>query len=1057
MFEYSGGVYDRQEREFLGYAQVVARQLDTGDGNKVYRSVTEQFRVDSVYTAGLPVKSFTTDAAGKKYVETEHTYTIRNVGVPGGAVDLGSETATLFPFVSRTDTRFFEGGTTAGKSTYVTADYDGRGNQISQVDAGESGVGDDVSAVTGYTDCANGVDVADDITVTVDGVVKRKRETSVDCATGETREVRAKLADGTTSTTVLGYSASGNLDTVEGPANKDGQRSKLTYTHDAAVDTYVASVTDHFGYSSASTYDPKFGVVLTSTDTNNQTVTSTYDKVGRLDTVTGPYEAGTGKVTIAIEYHLGADVPYAVTRHIDKQADGTYKADTIDTVTFIDGLGRVVQTKADAALHTSEAAGAGDKMVVSGQVVYDGMGRAVKTYYPRSENKGPGNTTFTSGHDTSAGPSVVTLDVLDRVVQTRLPDNTTATMTYGFGADRAGATRFETIATDANGKTSRSYTDVRGQTTAVKQFNPAGGAAQAVIWTSFGYSALGEKTSVTDHADNTTTMEFDNFGRNTKVTSPDAGVTDFGYDLAGNLVTKKTAKLTQPIEYDYDYTRLKKVRYPVFNTGGLHNTGNNVTYTYGAPGAADNAAGRPISIIDGAGLVTMKYGPLGETTEETRTVRGNGGQIRTFTTGYQFDSWNRVLKMTYPDGEVLTYGYDSGGQVNTATGVKGTYNYTYLSRLEYDRFGQRVFQVTGNGTRTSYTYNSLDRRLENLKTQLKADIAGGYTFQNINYTYDNVGNITTITNTAAAPTTSDVGQRVGGPSSETYSYDDLYRLTSATGTYNPDPTGAPTKTDTYNLTIGYNAISNITTKTQTRAIGGQNDGALTYNNTYTYAAAGKPHAATTIGAHSFGYDNAGNQISRNQTSTSRRQLIWDEENRLACTHENVQNQDQDQAPSSCANAGGSASSRYLYDHNGQRVVKQIDAYYFYPNQNYSTRANDSFKHIYIGTTKLLTKAVEATKIEDVQYYNHTDHLGSTGYTTTTGGKLAEHIKYIPGGETWTHEKSTSSQPVDHQHTGKEYDHQTGLYYHGARYYDPRTSQWQSTDPALPSRATNTQT
>ncbi len=33
-------------------------------------------------------------------------------------------------------------------------------------------------------------------------------------------------------------------------------------------------------------------------------------------------------------------------------------------------------------------------------------------------------------------------------------------------------------------------------------------------------------------------------------------------------------------------------------------------------------------------------------------------------------------------------------------------------------------------------------------------------------------------------------------------------------------------------------------------------------------------------------------------------------------------------------------------------------------------------------------------------------------------------------------------------TGKELDEDTGLYYYGARYYDPRTSLWQSADPAL---------
>ncbi|WP_227431263.1 RHS repeat-associated core domain-containing protein [Psychrobacter sp. I-STPA6b] len=38
--------------------------------------------------------------------------------------------------------------------------------------------------------------------------------------------------------------------------------------------------------------------------------------------------------------------------------------------------------------------------------------------------------------------------------------------------------------------------------------------------------------------------------------------------------------------------------------------------------------------------------------------------------------------------------------------------------------------------------------------------------------------------------------------------------------------------------------------------------------------------------------------------------------------------------------------------------------------------------------------------------------------------------------------------TDYKFTGKELDKETGLYYFGARYYDPRTQVWQSPDPIL---------
>jgi len=61
----------------------------------------------------------------------------------------------------------------------------------------------------------------------------------------------------------------------------------------------------------------------------------------------------------------------------------------------------------------------------------------------------------------------------------------------------------------------------------------------------------------------------------------------------------------------------------------------------------------------------------------------------------------------------------------------------------------------------------------------------------------------------------------------------------------------------------------------------------------------------------------------------------------------------------------------------------------------------------------------------------------------------EHLEYTPYGETWFEE---SQEPmlnkIAYKFTGKELDTETGLYYFGARYYDPKTSRWASCDPAF---------
>jgi RHS repeat-associated protein len=84
-----------------------------------------------------------------------------------------------------------------------------------------------------------------------------------------------------------------------------------------------------------------------------------------------------------------------------------------------------------------------------------------------------------------------------------------------------------------------------------------------------------------------------------------------------------------------------------------------------------------------------------------------------------------------------------------------------------------------------------------------------------------------------------------------------------------------------------------------------------------------------------------------------------------------------------------------------------------------------------------------------QYWYHSDHLGSAQLTTSRSGELHERIEYTPYGEIWVeHRYDLAEGSLPYRFTGKELDEETGYYYYGARYLDPRTSRWISTDPAV---------
>ncbi|MBO0879585.1 MAG: hypothetical protein J2P17_04285, partial [Mycobacterium sp.] len=858
-------------------------------------------------------------------------------------------------------------------------------------------------------------------------------------------------------------------------------RYSLVYTYDSVVDVYVESITDSFGYVSNSTHDFKFGEVASTTDENGQLITNKYDSVGRLIQVIGPYQRQptpsnpNPDPTIAITYAPvdpahAPRVPWAVTSHIDGLLDcslvsghpATCPDNHIETVQFIDGLKRALQTKKDAyAVDPGPATGGSTSlnpvhvMVVSGRVVFDALGRTIAQFYPVvetapspqctfipptacSSSEGTFNVTFDGA---APRPTTSVYDILDRVTSVTIADGTTTSLSYDFGADRFGQTRFRTTAIDAKGGRGEQYHDIRSQVVTVNEFN-----GSAVYHTSYTYDPVRQITSVTDDQGNVTSVNYDLFGRRTAINSPDAGLTAFTYDLADNLITKQTANLAtagQLVKFNYQFNRLASITYPNF-------PGNNVTYTYGAasqrqspPALTGNVVGRITHIADGAGTEDRLYGPLGEIVSETRAVPIQGGQVGTYTTTFTYDTWNRVAQMVYPDtpGETLTYTYDFGGLPYRVHGNDDQLEQDYASNIFYDKFGHRLQMVYGNGAVTTYAYDKATQRITNVQAELPP-VPGGEIFHNFQFGYDVIGNLTSLQNAVAAPPT----HAIGGPEFKTFGYDGLYRLTSSAGCFDPT-NGCPNPTtgkNTYTFSLSYDSIHNITHKTQNALQSGAVNPQTTYDWAYTYPAPGSahPHSPTAIGPFTISNDADGNQINTLGTGTSdQSQYQYDEENRLSCANKGPQ------TPSPSCNAQG--DTQFIYDYAGERKVKDASSPTIYPNQYYTDFGGGSgnqFKHVFIGSERILTKKARIAPDRQHWYY-HTDHLRSTGMVTNENSDIVDAVHYFPFGEVWL-EEVPSSLPVDYFFTGKELDQETGFYNFAARYLDPRFSKWMTADPAL---------
>jgi RHS repeat-associated protein len=471
-------------------------------------------------------------------------------------------------------------------------------------------------------------------------------------------------------------------------------------------------------------------------------------------------------------------------------------------------------------------------------------------------------------------------------------------------------------------------------------------------------------------------------------------------------------------------------------------------------------------------------------TQETRSiVRAGGYDSVTAVTGYESDYLGRMQHVSYPDGETVTYTYDAGGNVQTVTGVKEGYDdFKYVKDIGYDEYGQRVYISYGNGTHTTYTYDPARRWLKSLVTESEEDGV----IQNMQYTFDTVGNVEGYTNSCK-----------GWSTSQDYTYDSLYQLIKVEGsTENKYATAdRPSYNASYSQTFAFSddGLCNMTGKTSKESEVLEDD--LNYTLAYTYDSS-YAHRAVQAGKRYYKYDANGNLIREQDKSFADTDSSDEVTYHLIQTEaENVYSTDYAWARmkgGSTAYAGtksnyyyrdytwnernllsktkdDSYTTEYLYGGDGQRAVKRSsvsETLYF--NKFFTQRYDDAYqgaggrmsKHIFLGNDRIVTKQVALgtgetydnadTAVEKLYtYYYHADHLGSTSVVTDHNGEVYERLEYTPYGETWLDETNGDTYfDTPYRFSAKEKDEETGLYYYGARYLDPKYSRWISADPAL---------
>lgn len=445
-----------------------------------------------------------------------------------------------------------------------------------------------------------------------------------------------------------------------------------------------------------------------------------------------------------------------------------------------------------------------------------------------------------------------------------------------------------------------------------------------------------------------------------------------------------------------------------------------------------------------------------------------------FISSTTFDALNRPVTATTPDLSVYRPTFNEANLLEKVTvNLRGAATETLLVKnIDYDAKGQRTNIEYGNGTKTAYEYDPNTFRLINLKTTRLSDNAR---LQDLSYVYDPAGNITHIGDEAQQLIYFNGG--VASPQND-YTYDAIYRLVEATGrehigqvaqpetTWNdewrvklPHPQDS-SKMRSYTEAYEYDEVGNFE-----KLIHQALDGNWTRTYSYSETSLLQPSkvsnrlSGTTVGrttgtlpAEVYTYDAHGNMLQMPHLPT----MQWDCHDQLAQV-----------------DLGGGGTAYYVYDATGQRIRKVIERQtgeieervYLGRYEIYRKRTGADIRleretlHVMddkqrIALTETRTKGSDGSPAQLLRY-QYGNHLGSASLELDDQAQIISYEEYFPYGSTsYQAVRNQTETPKRYRYTGKERDQESGLYYHGARYYAPWLGRWCSTDPIGISDGTN---
>jgi RHS repeat-associated protein len=468
----------------------------------------------------------------------------------------------------------------------------------------------------------------------------------------------------------------------------------------------------------------------------------------------------------------------------------------------------------------------------------------------------------------------------------------------------------------------------------------------------------------------------------------------------------------------------------------------------------------------------------------------------------RYDALNRPIQLVAPHSDrpgakfnVIRPGYNEAALLEridvwleqdvepTTLLIPTSSNLKAVTNIDYDAKGQRIhieYNEAGHPIITEYTYDKDTFRLIHLlTTRPKHPEADKRTLQDLSYTYDPVGNITDIQDAAQQPV---FFKNTLIAASNSYAYDALYRLVQAEGREHAAQNITQRDAKDFESIIGipflnspealqryvedyeYDPVGNILSLHHT-------GGAVErWIRRYQYAldsnrllatrlpgdAAKLPDYTATPGyGAKYTYDSHGSMTSMLHLSV----IEWDFKDQLRATQRQV------------VNNGIGEKTYYVYDASGQRVRKVTETpggdrkdervylggfeiYRKYNGNGQTVILERESLHIMDDNQRVALIETRTRLVGDdpaprqLVRYQFGNHLGSAALELDDQAQVISYEEYHPYGTTaYEAARNNTETPKRYRYTGKERDEETGLFYHGARYYMGWLGRWTSCDPS----------